>query len=169
MLKDLVDTTGFISVECGLPVTPPVAEKESAGYTAHLFNANGRNIIFRAGKITPTKTGQFVTLWKRQGNEPIQPFEASDEIDFFIIAVRKKDRFGIFVFPASVLLGKKILSGNAIEGKRAMRVYPPWDRVDNAQATQTKNWQMDYFIELKPGNKNDVLRAKRILTGTGGI
>ena len=47
---------------------------------------------FVVAKITPTKIGQFVTLWKRSGKLPIQPFDLS--IDFVVVSVRKGDLFG---------------------------------------------------------------------------
>lgn len=50
----------------GLQLTRPiVAEAESAEYGACRFALEGHSIVFRVAKITPTKTGQFVTLWKR--------------------------------------------------------------------------------------------------------
>ncbi len=27
-----------------------------------------------------------------------------------------------------------------------MRIYPPWDKADNAQAKRTQAWQVQYFI-----------------------
>src|SRR5258708_5952015 len=92
------------------------------------FNLNGFFIRFRVAKITPTKIGQFVTLWKRIGNGPTQPYDTSDTVDFFIISTRKDDHFGQFVFPKSVLSEQGILSINGKGGKRGIRVYPPWDK-----------------------------------------
>ncbi|TEB40617.1 hypothetical protein D0809_29700, partial [Flavobacterium circumlabens] len=97
-------------------------------YSAYRFQLNGKNICYREAKITPTKTGQFVTLWKRnQSSKTIEPFDASDAIDYIIISVRKQELFGQFIFPKSVLLAKGIFSTDAKEGIRATRVYPPWD------------------------------------------
>ncbi|EKD72557.1 MAG: hypothetical protein ACD_45C00643G0006, partial [uncultured bacterium] len=61
-------------------------------------------------KITPTKVGQFVTLWKRINNGPIQPYDVSDPVDFFIVSARKDDCFGQFIFPKSVLRDQAVLS-----------------------------------------------------------
>jgi len=46
-------------------------EPESAEYCAYTFDLNNRRITFRLAKITPTKIGQFVTLWKRIGKRII--------------------------------------------------------------------------------------------------
>jgi len=40
-------------------------EEESDEYSAFRFSLNNKKICYREAKITPTKTGQFVTLWKR--------------------------------------------------------------------------------------------------------
>lgn len=123
-------------------------EKESGEYKACRFRLNGFRIVCRTAKITPTKTGQFVTLWKRTANGPIQPFEVSDPIDLFVINVNKEGLSGQFVFPKDVLLSKGVISGNDKEGKRAIRVYPPWDTVTNKQAEKTQRWQSGFFISL---------------------
>ena len=74
---------------CGFKCSLPEKEKESAEYGAYSFQLNNKSIVFRAAKITPTKIGQFVTLWKRIGNGPIQPFYYTDAIDLIVISVRK--------------------------------------------------------------------------------
>jgi hypothetical protein len=43
-----------------------------------------------------------------------------------------------------------ILSDNIKEGKRAIRVYPPWDKAENKQAIKTQAWQLLYFLEVTP-------------------
>lgn len=60
-------------------------ESESIAYGAYMFKLNSMNVRFRVAKITPTKIGQFVTLWKRIGNGSIQPYDIVDSIDFFIV------------------------------------------------------------------------------------
>jgi len=70
------------------------SEAESREYGACSFTMNNRHSAFRIGKITPTKVGQFVTLWKRIGKGPIMPYDMTDPIDLFIVAVRFKNHFG---------------------------------------------------------------------------
>jgi len=122
-------------------------EKESAEYNAHDLIINDLNIKFRSSKITPTKTGQFVTLWKRSETGPISPFESSDSIDFVIICSKNDSYLGYFIFPKAMLVEKGIFSDKK-EGKRAFRVYPPWDIAQNNQAKKTQKWQLNYFLDF---------------------
>lgn len=128
------------------------AEDESADYGASEFTINNLSIKFRVGKITPTKVGQFVTFWKRIGKGPILPYEFNDSFDFLVISVRAGNHLGQFVFPKTVLCEKGIVSCNEKEGKRAMRVYPPWDKAENSQAKKTQAWQLEYFIKFSEDN-----------------
>lgn len=123
-------------------------EKESADYGAAEFEIDKFKIKFRTAKITPTKIGQFVTFWKRMGKGPILPYDVDDLFDFLIVSVRSGNRFGQFVFPKNVLCENGLVSKLQIGGKRAMRVYPPWDQVDNSLAKKTQIWQTRYFFEI---------------------
>ena len=128
--------------------------------TPYTFELNGFSIRFRVAKITPTKIGQFVTLWKRLENGPIQPFDSSDPVDFFIISTRQDDRFGQFVFPKAVLCKQDVLSIKGEGGKRALRVYPPWDITISRQAQKTQKWQMEYFLEIPVNRQIDCTRSQ---------
>ncbi|MCX2681563.1 MepB family protein [Galbibacter sp. EGI 63066] len=123
-------------------------EQESKEYNACRFELNGQNIVCRNAKITPKKSGQFVTFWKRNGRGSIEPFSETDRIDFYAVNVRTENEFGQFVFPKSVLIKKGIISTERKEGKRAFRVYPNWDIAKNKQAERTQKWQLDYFYEI---------------------
>jgi len=128
-------------------ITDFIPEKESEDYFACTVKFEGNNAKFRIAKITPKKVGQFVTLWKRENNGPIQPFDFSDAIDFVIVAVQKDINFGHFIFPKKVLCEKGIFTDKK-EGKRAIRVYPPWDIAENLQAKKTQKWMLNYFQKL---------------------
>lgn len=129
-----------------LSISNFILKKESKEYEACSFTLSGKNIIYRLAKITPTKTGQFVTIWKRDANGITVPFDISDDIHFVIIAVVNDDQSGQFIFPASALADKGIITQNAKEGKRGIRVYPPWDKANNEQAKKTQAWQLKYFF-----------------------
>ena len=47
-----------------------------------------------------------------------------------------------------MLCERGVVSKNKEGGKRAMRVYPSWDRADNSQAKKTQAWQLLYFFEV---------------------
>jgi len=159
--NDLIIAKEVVYDSCNLECTEPHPEPESQDYNAYDFQINGRNIKFRTAKITPTKTGQFVTLWKRNKSGIIEPFDFSDTIDFVIISVRKNDLLGQFIFPKSVLLQKGIFSTATKEGIRATRVYPPWDETTSKQAQKTQKWQLDYFCEIN--SKTDPDKIKNLL------
>lgn len=146
---------------CNLECTQPVPETESAEYSAYRFEINKKTICYREAKITPTKMGQFVTLWKRNISGTIEPFDFWDTIDFVIISVQKENSFGQFIFPKAVLLEKGIFSTATKEGKRATRVYPPWDITTSKQAQKTQEWQLDYFLEISD-NECIVSKAKKL-------
>jgi hypothetical protein len=150
--QDFLDAKNRIYNPCGIKCSQPIMEKESADYGACTFKLNDFSVRFGVSKITPTKIGQFVTLWKRIGNSPIQPYDISDPFDFFVISTRKDDCLGQFIFPKSVLCEQDVLSIDGKGGKRAIRVYPPWDNPSSRQAQKTQNWQKEYFLEI-PDNK----------------
>lgn len=137
-------------------------EKESREYSACRFQLNKLRVICRTAKITPTKTGQFVTLWKRTANGPIQPFESTDPVDLFVVNVSKDGLSGQFIFPKEVLLSKGVVSGKGKEGKRAIRVYPPWDTVTSKQAKKTQRWQSEFFVSLNSDLPIDLEKVRKL-------
>ncbi|HLV42175.1 MAG TPA: MepB family protein [Brumimicrobium sp.] len=139
-----------------------VVEQESLNYQAHNLRVDELDIKFRKGKITPNKTGQFVTLWKRNFKGITVPYDLSDPIDFYIIATRKEEQFGAFIFPKVVLHKNKILSDDLKDGKRGIRVYPPWDEVTSKQAHKTQVWQTKYFIDFSNEDNIDLKKAKEV-------
>ena len=101
---------------------------------------------------------------KKQGIT--EPFDISDDIDFIIITSKSGDNFGQFIFPKSVLADKGIITSNGKEGKRGIRVYPPWDIATNKQALLTQSWQTKYFLTIKNHNSTDLNLTKTLLTQT---
>jgi hypothetical protein len=122
---------------------------------------NNMQVRFRAGKTTPKKMGQFVVLWKRALNGLITPFDVLDPIDLFIISARYDKYFGQFVFPKKILHEKGFIAEKNKGGKRAMRIYPPWDNTKNNQANKTQLWQLQYFFEIQPCP--DMVKFKKLL------
>lgn len=152
--------------QCGFEFTEPIAEGESSEYGACHFKLNGHEIKFRVSKITPTKTGQFVTIWKRDEQGVTRPFSEADELDFFIISSRSNENFGVFIFPKALLLEKGIITGKGKEGKRGIRVYPPWDKPTSKQAEKTQDWQTMYFFPIHQNKSADVAAVKKLLSGS---
>ncbi|CAM3701335.1 MepB family protein [Flavobacterium chungbukense] len=160
---DLFSAKEIIFDKAGLELTDLQKENESGEYSAFRFSLDNKNICYREAKITPTKTGQFVTLWKRNDNGIIEPFDANDSIDFVIVSVRKDQNWGQFIFPKKTLLEKGVFSTEKKEGIRATRVYPPWDETKSKQAQKTQKWQLDYFFHFT-NNQIDFDQLKKIFS-----
>jgi hypothetical protein len=141
--------------KCGFVLTNLKLNSESVEYGACSFRLDGQRIEHRVSKITPTKTGQFVTIWKRNINGITEPFDILDDIDFVVITSKSEANIGQFIFPKSVLADKGIISQNGKGGKRGIRVYPSWDTATNRQAEKTQGWQMKYFMRIKNDNSVD--------------
>ena len=135
-------------------------EKESAAYDAFQFKMDNLTILNRTAKITPTKIGQFVVLWKRIPQGVIAPFDDFDEIDLVVINCETETNFGQFIFPKNILIEKGIFSTPLKEGKRAFRVYPIWETAINKQAISTQKWQMNYFLNCTQNEEFDLKRAQ---------
>ncbi|OAB35290.1 MepB family protein [Paenibacillus glacialis] len=164
--SDLITTKNLIYNPCNFDCSEPLPEAQNAEYGAYVFQLNALSIRFRVAKITPTKVGQFVTLWERIiGDGPIQPYDVSDPIDFYVISTRKGSQFGQFIFPKAVLCEQDIVSNNGEGGKRAIRVYPPWYNPTSRQAQKTQKWQLKYFLEIPTNLPIDFVRAE-MLYGT---
>ncbi len=130
----------------GLPQAP-VPEAESAEYGACRTDLHGKRLVLRVAKTTPTKTGQFVTVWKRpHPDADIAPLDDADPVDAVIIAVTDGAQHGFFILPRSVLVERGVMSRAGQGGKRALRVYPPWCAPEFVQAQRTQRWQGEWFV-----------------------
>lgn len=146
--------------KCGLTIENIQLNEESIEYGACSYQLNDTIIQHRVAKITATKIGQFVTIWKRNSDGITEPFNATDDFDCFIIVCIDIDKMGMFIFPKTVLIDNGIITkGNTI-GKRGIRVYPSWDAAANNQAIRTQKWQSDYFIHL---NNEDAIEKFLLL------
>ncbi|WP_158730324.1 MepB family protein [Flavobacterium sp. I-STPA6A] len=148
---------------CGIQLENVATEKESQEYFAHNFKLNKQKVIFRMAKITPTKTGQFVSIWKRNEKGITEPHHVDDDFEFYVIATRQAERFGVFIFNKTVLSENKILTSPKGKGKRGIRVYPNWSVTENKQAQKTQNWQTKYFVEIGNSNEIDLNELKNLL------
>ncbi len=155
LYPDLNVVKELIYDRCGFKLSNLKLNLESVEYRACSFELNGKRVEHRISKITPTKTGQFVTIWKRNKKGITAPFNVSDPIDFVVITSKSGDKKGQFIFPKSVLVDKGIISQNGKDGKRGIRVYPSWDITTNRQAEKTQNWQTKYFITIESDNTFD--------------
>jgi len=161
--QDLQIIKSLIYDKCGLDLTHLKVHEESKEYAACSFKLSNKAIEHRLAKITPSKTGQFVTIWKRNANGITEPFNATDDIDYLFITTRKDDNLGQFIFPKSVLIDKGIFTLKEKDGKRGIRVYPPWDVTTSKQAITTQNWQVKYFLTVSNNKKANADTIVRLL------
>ena len=124
-------------------------------------------IEYRSAKVTPKKIGQFVTLYKRVKDSPILPYDAEDGIDFVVVDVKTKNHSGQFVFPKDVLIENGIFSVKQQGGKRASRLYLPWDLPQSLQAKKSQKWQIHYFKENRPLSKKVYSSKKALMSVIG--
>lgn len=134
--------------QCKFKCSIPQPEAESSEYEACTFTLDQFSIKYRLAKITPTKIGQFVTLWKRNSQGITAPHDQSDAFDFYVIGVKTPKDSGQFIFPKKVLVEQGILSKNHRGGKRGFRLYPSWDQAMNSQAKKSQSWQLTYFVSF---------------------
>ncbi len=146
--KNLIKIKTEIYDKVNFQISEIKNELEGREYDACIFELNGIKIISRSSKITPKKSGQFVTFWKRNKKGRTEPFSETDLIDFYVINVKTENNLGQFVFPKYELINKGIISTEKKDGKRGFRVYPKWDNPQNKQAKKTQEWQLKYFYEI---------------------
>jgi hypothetical protein len=153
-----------VYVAAGMTLSSPVQrEAESSEYGACRFGLDGQAVVFRVAKTTPTKLGQFVTLWKRpRQGDAIAPLAAGDQVDFVVIEVAQGGQRGQFIFDKSILIRKGVLFSADHAGKRAIRVYPPWTSPVARDAVRTQQWQSDYFLHLSGTGSADPAQTKRL-------
>jgi hypothetical protein len=144
--------------KCGFKFTNFIPESESVEYAAASFHLNGKSVTWRVSKITPTKMGQFVTLWKRNKEGVICPHQSNEATDLYVIHCLGDNLIGQFVFTKEILIQQGVLSSPGKKGKLGFRVYPKWDIAKNKQAQTTQNWQLNYFLELNRKSSSDLSR-----------
>lgn len=162
LYADLLVAKELIYDKANFDITNLKLNPESKDYSACSFELNGLKIEYRASKITPTKTGQFVTIWKRNRSGITEPFDISDDIDFIVVASESDHSFGQFIFPKAILAEKGIIRVNGRYGKRGIRVYPPWSRTTSKQAAKSQCWQVEYFLEVRKDGPSDLDVAKKL-------
>jgi hypothetical protein len=141
----------------------PLRETESSEYGASRFGLDGHAVVFRVAKTTPSKVGQFVTIWKRPiSGGVISPLDIADGVAFVVVSVCNATHRGQFVFDQKILVAQGIMSINGKGGKRAIRVYPPWVKPIAKAAVRTQQWQLRYFLPLEQSVSADAMRVRRL-------
>ncbi|GAK08188.1 MepB family protein [Geomicrobium sp. JCM 19038] len=138
-------------------------EVHNKKYGAGTFHLMSKTVRFRVAHQTPTKIGQFVSLWEKDTDGKNRPYSYEASPDLIVITTFRNERqFGQFIFPKEVLFKRGILHSPSTKGKMAMRVYPCWDEPNNKQAISTQNWQLPYFIDMSNPSRLPLERLKKL-------
>lgn len=124
------------------------AETDNADYQAGLATIGDQLWRIRTAKVTPTKPGAFVSVWRRAADGSTEPFRLDDPADGLLVFVSDQRRSGVFRFSRGLLGELGISSSSTKAGKCGFRVYPAWCSGLNPQATRTQRAQAPAFEEL---------------------
>ncbi len=148
MIKELSQFESLFLKRHQLQITDIERDSECLDYLGQDFKIGSASVKFRKAKLTPTKNGLFVTLWKRNTAGITTSFHFEDPVDFFLIFTEDKHQQGCYIFPKAILTNNRVLSTDAKEGKRGFRVYPDWCKPESRQAEKTQQWQNEYFVNF---------------------
>ncbi len=123
-------------------------EEQNGDYESGRASDESSTWRIRTARVTPTKPGAFVAVWRRAADGRTEPFDANDACDGLLVFVEDGPRFGVFAFTREHLAELGITRSPTRAGKRGFRLYPPWCRHLNAQATRTQRAQLPAFTEL---------------------
>lgn len=132
----------------GVEISDAVAEEQGSDYESGVVEIGGGSWRIRTARVTPTKLGAFVAVWRRAPGGSTEPFSSADECDGLLVFVKDGARFGAFAFTREHLVNLGIVQSSRHPGKRGFRVYPSWCESLNAQATRTQRAQAGAFADL---------------------
>lgn len=126
-------------------------EEQNGDYESGLVVLSGQRWRLRAARLTPTKPGAFVAVWRRSAQGNTEPFPADEAVAGLAVFVSEEDqRRGVFWFTAEHLRELGVTSSHRHPGKRGFRVYPAWCTGLNRQASRTQAAQSAAFVQLWP-------------------
>lgn len=132
----------------GMGPVQVVPEEQGSDYEAGQVTLDSGKWRIRAARITPTKPGAFVAVWRRSLSGATEPFDTSDDCVGLMVFVVEAGRFGVFMFTREHLTELGVLQSPQTPGKRGFRVYPSWCTDLNAQAFRTQRAQAIAFSDL---------------------
>jgi len=177
-----------VFVPAGYQITKEIelgSVPESSKYEALNFSLNGKRIVYRKGKVTSNRPGAFLAVWQRPSsengtdNKPIAL--ASSEFDYLFVKVEShstiseefehRPKYGMFIFPVSLLVEKGIVPSENYKGKTGFRVFPPWSqdrgvvgtKVFSESGKKTQRWQIPHFLEIDAKGLIDSCNLKKLL------
>jgi len=182
LIKEFVPSGYQITQKVTLDPTP-----ESAKYEGLNFHLSGRSIVYRKGKVTSDRPSAFLAVWQRPSSEGLNSNKSkpipltSDDLDYLFIHVEShsnisegfehRSKYGMFIFPVSLLVEKRILASVKSKGKTGFRVFPPWseDRGDvgtkvfSESGKKTQRWQIPFFLDIDENGLINPCELKKLL------
>lgn len=125
-------------------------EEQHSDYEAAVAILGAEAWRVRRARITPTKPGAFVAVWRRARDGSTQPFDVDDPTAGLIVLVEDDQQFGCFRFTTAHLDDLGVVRSARQPGKRGFRVYPAWCSGLNTQAARTQRAQAPAFTDLSP-------------------
>lgn len=152
----------FFDLAPALAAAQPVIEVEEQNSDYESGVARIRNELWRirTARITPTKPGAFVAVWKRGEGGSTRPFTADESMSGLLVFVEEQERFGVFQFTKAHLVSLGYVSSDVHPGKRGFRVYPAWCTDLNPQASRRQRAQGPAFAEITPTTARDHFSAR---------
>jgi len=144
----------FLSHQPPADDTQPIVQPEdqNSDYESGIALVSGQWWRIRAARITPTKPGAFVAVWKRDEHGATRPFTAGESLAGLLVFVEDRvegeERFGMFRFTPEQLVSLGYVSSSSKAGKRGFRVYPSWCTGLKSQALRTQRGQAAAFVEF---------------------
>ncbi|WP_404497710.1 MepB family protein [Arthrobacter sp. GAS37] len=144
----------FIDTAPALADAQPViqVEEQNNDYESGVARIGKEQWRIRTARITSTKPGAFVAVWKRGEGGSTRPFTAAESMSGLLVFVEEQGRFGVFQFTKAHLISLGYVSSDLHPGKRGFRVHPAWCTDLNPQASRTQSSQGVAFVELPPSN-----------------
>lgn len=134
-----------------ITINSAAVEVDNDAYGGELLETSRGAMRLRTGKVTPTKPGFFVTVWRRAEGGKTEPFPSDSGVNFLVITVQDQQGSGMFIFPTTALVIHGIVSVNGNGGKRGFRLYPPWLLNLNPTAARSQKWQTKFFVDETAG------------------
>lgn len=135
----------------GDPLGPPgvpEAEEQNSDYESGVVRLGDARWRIRTARITPTKPGAFVAVWRRNAAGTTEPFDAEDPTAGLLVYVVDGPHFGVFRFTTAHLVELGVIRSAAHAGKRGFRVYPGWSVGLNRAAERARAAQAAAFLDL---------------------
>ncbi|RZU62765.1 MepB family protein [Zhihengliuella halotolerans] len=123
-------------------------EEQNSDYESGIVDINGEHWRIRTARITPTKAGAFVAVWRRNADGETEPFPADEAVSGLMVFVVDGHRRGCFRFTSERLAELGITRGNRSPGKRGFRLYPSWCEDLNPTAARAQAAQASSFSVL---------------------